>query len=218
MTTKTTFEDRLLAELRGEIERREEDSSVPAVRRRLFTGRQLALAAAACAVAGLAVVLVPGSPAYAVERHGDGNVTLTLNDLTPNPVAQRELTERLRENGIDVDIQNLDSTHKCKRPRGESILGNDDVIPSPAAESEAKASEPPNTPKQARNPADAWKITLHRGDTLAFENNLLQDSKSPGSVVRAVTFYAVKGAIEPCVQVERPNPVLEGVTTHSSKG
>ena len=80
MTTKTTFEDRLLAELRGEIERREEDSSVPAVRRRLFTGRQLALAAVACAVAGLAVVLVPGSPAdspaYAVERHGDGSVTL----------------------------------------------------------------------------------------------------------------------------------------------
>jgi len=192
----------------------------------LVTPPRLALAAAACAAAALAVVLVPGSPAdgkaYAVERHGDGSVTLTLNDLTPNPLAQRELSQRLRENGIDVDIQNFDATHQCKQPRGEVIRANGEVIPgnsgaTPASggEPRAKASEPSNMPPQARSLADAWKITLHRGDTLAFENNLLHDSKRPGRMVRAVKFYAVKGAIKPCVLVERANPILEGVTTHS---
>ncbi|WP_330462136.1 hypothetical protein [Streptomyces sp. NBC_00775] len=165
-------------------------------------------------------MLIPGSPAeskaYAVERHGDGSVTLTLNDLTPRPDDQRELTERLRANGIHVDIQNLDFTHQCKQPRGEAIPGNYNV--SPAAGARGNASAPPHKPEQASSLTplmDTWKITLHRGDTLAFENNLLHDSKHPGSVVRSVIFYAVKGAIKPCVPVERANPILEGVTTHS---
>ncbi|NNN34709.1 hypothetical protein HLK59_30990 [Streptomyces sp. S3(2020)] len=217
MTMKTTFEDRLLAELQGEIERRETDSSVPAARRHVFTGRRLALAAAACAVAGLAVVLVPGSPtetpAYAVERNGDGSVTLTLDDLGLSEHAQRELAERLRADGVHVDIQNLDRDHQCRRPRGEAVPGNFDLESalSGGSKSPEKAERVEREARDLASRLGAWKITLHRGDTLAFEN---YDSGS--EYVFATNFYAVKGAIEPCVQVERSDR-LEGVTTHSSK-
>lgn len=216
---KTTFEDRLLAELQGEIERREADSSLPAARRRVFTGRRLALAAAACAVAGLAVVLVPGSPtdspAYAVERNDDGSVTLTLDDLGLSDHAQRELAERLRTDGIHVDIQNLDSDHQCRRPRGESIPGNFDLEAALSGGSKPpqKVEDPKQEARALASRLGAWKITLHRGDTLAFEN---YDSGS--AYVLTTNFYAVKGAIEPCAQVDRTVPNhQERVITHSSK-
>ena len=179
---KTTFEDRLPAELQGEIERREA-GPVPGARRRLVTGRRLTLATAACAVAALAVVLVPGSPAdspaYAVERHGDGSVTLTMRDLKPDSDTQRELAERLRASGVHVDIQNHDSEHLCEQPRGKSIPPDD-------------------------RGGSSWKITLHRGDSVAFENG--QDT---GGKVWALSFYAIKGKLEPCVLTERDSPLAE---------
>ncbi|MFF4270175.1 hypothetical protein [Streptomyces sp. NPDC001536] len=194
MTMKTTFEDRLLAELQGEIERREADSSVPVARSRVFMGRRLALAAAACAVAGLAVVLVPGSPAdspaYAVERNGDGSVTLTLKDLEPTLESQRELAERLRPSGIHVDIQNLDARHVCRQPRGEQLPEGKPV-----------------------HPGEAWRITLHPGDSVAFENHEDTSGKT-----RAVAFYAVEGTIEPCVRTETAKDFMELTASPSSVG
>ncbi|MFF3615017.1 hypothetical protein [Streptomyces sp. NPDC002580] len=60
----------------------------PARVRRLCTGRRVAVAMAGCAVAALATLVAPGSPAapaaYAVERHGDGSVTLTVKDQDPS--------------------------------------------------------------------------------------------------------------------------------------
>ncbi|MGW0419485.1 hypothetical protein [Streptomyces sp. NPDC003015] len=179
MKTRMTYEDRLLGELQDEIVRREADPSVPAARRPLFTGRRLSVAAAACVVAGLAVVLLPGSPAgapaYAMERHDDGSVTLTFKDLGPRAQAQRELAERLRPSGVHVDIQNLDSTHACRKPRGGERLPE---------------GKPPR-------PGEIWSVTLHRGDTVAFENY-----KDSSGQTLALKFYAVKGAIGPCVPME----------------
>lgn len=190
MTTRTTFEDRLLAELQGEIVRREADPSVPAARRPLFTGRRLAVAAAACAVAALAVVLIPGSPtdspAYAVERHDDGSVTLTIKDLVPRAEVQRELAERLRTSGIHVDIQNLDGTHVCRQPRGERL---------------------------PEDRSKAWSVTLHRGDSLAFENH--QDTAGK---TWALALYAVKGTMEPCVPTKAPKDYVEVTASPSSVG
>lgn len=194
MTMKTTFEDRLLAELQGEIERREADFSVPAARRRVFTGRRLALAAAACAVAALAVVLVPGSPAdspaYAVERNDDGSVTLTLKDLEPTLESQRELADRLRPSGIHVDIQNLDAHHVCRQPRGEQLPEGKPV-----------------------HPGEAWRITLHPGDSVAFENH-----EDTSGTTWALAFYAVKGTIEPCVRTETAKDFMELTASPSSVG
>ncbi|MES5819605.1 hypothetical protein [Streptomyces sp. RG80] len=214
MSTKTTFEDRLLAELRGEIERRE---AVPtsvvmappalvtpdlapadlasAVRRRLSTGRRLALAAGVCAVAGLATVLVPGSPAdapaYAVERNDDGSVTLTLEDLAPTLESQRELAERLRPSRVHVDIANLDDDHLCRQPRGEQL--------------------PESRPV---HPGEGWRITLRPGDTVAFENHRTGD----GGKETALAFYAVKGAIKPCVPTAADRDFVELTASPSSVG
>lgn len=130
-------------------------------------------------MAGLAVVLVPGSPAdspaYAVERHSDGSVTLTLKDLNPDIDDQHALAERLRSSGINVDIQNHDGDHACRQPRGESL-----------------------TEGQPVRQGDLWKVTLQRGDSVAFENQ-----KDAGGHVWVLNFYAIKGKAEPCVLTKR---------------
>ncbi|WP_340379736.1 hypothetical protein U5640_30620 [Streptomyces sp. SS7] len=104
MSARESFEDRLLAELRREIELREE---VPAPGpRRLLTRRRVSLALGACAVALAVAVAVPGSPgaaaAYAVERHGDGSVTLTLKKRSLREGDRRELAEVLSKDDIKV--------------------------------------------------------------------------------------------------------------------
>ena len=119
MSTGTTFEDRLLDELKREIELREADAgsgeagpgSVEAdtsVRRRyapLVTPRRIAVVAATCAAAWLAMVAVPGSPAdstaYAVERHAATAASRSPSRTRASALdAQRELAGKVRPWGI----------------------------------------------------------------------------------------------------------------------
>ncbi|MDN0198109.1 hypothetical protein [Streptomyces sp. S.PNR 29] len=221
MNTKTTFEDRLLRELQHEIEVRGVEAGgaearaaemrgtelcgaelrgVGVVRRPrargLLTGRRLALAAGACALAGLAVVLVPGSPAdspaYAVERHGDGSVTLTLVKLVIGPESQRRLAERLRAEGIDVTIDSLPFGHQCAQPRGTLLSGTVD-----RAFIGDKAPEDGSVPVGPTDPAfdREWQVTLHPGDSLGIENTARKDGEPGPNTER---FYAIKGRMKPC--------------------
>ncbi|MET8080894.1 hypothetical protein [Streptomyces sp. NPDC005303] len=186
MTTRTTFEDRLLAELQGEIERREidrrESVSVRGARRPLFTGRRLALAAGLCAAAGLAVVLSPGtpaqSPAYAVERHDDGTVTLTVKDQDIDVEAQRELARKLSRNGIGMDVQILRPGYVCK---GDPVLWGTN---------EQGERVPIFVLQWSR------KITLHRGNVLVFLN--LNDRAEPYRVY----VYPTEADVQACVPVK----------------
>jgi hypothetical protein len=184
MTTRTTFEDRLLSELQGEIERRESEP-VPAVRRRLLTGRRLALAAGLCAAAGLAVVLSPGtptqSPAYAVERHDDGTVTLTVKDQNIDVEAQRELARKLSRNGIEMDVQILRPGYVCK---GDTVLWGVN----------AQGERVPLFVFQLDR-----KITLRRGNVLVFVN------RNDGVEPYRVYVYPTEADVEPCVPV-KPTP------------
>ena len=184
MTTRTTFEDRLLSELQGEIERRA-SVPVPAVRRRLLTGRRLALAAGLCAAAGLAVVLAPGmpaeSPAYALERHNDGTVTLTVKDQDIDVEAQRELARKLSRSGIETDVQILRPGYACK---GDPVLWGVN----------AQGERVPLFVLQFGR-----KITLHRGNVLVFVN--LNDRAEPYRVY----VYPTEADVEPCVPV-KPKP------------
>jgi hypothetical protein len=184
MTTRTTFEDRLLSELQGEIERRG-SVPVPAVRRRLLTGRRLALAAGLCAAAGLAVVLAPGtpaeSPAYALERHDDGTVTLTAKEQYIDVDDQRELARQLRPSGIEVEVQILRPGYGCE---GDTVLWA-------------------HKPEGGRVPIFTFhwarKITLHRGNVLVFVN--FNDGTEP----HKVDVYPTEADVEPCVPV-KPKP------------
>ena len=105
MSARPSFEDRLLDELKREIEVRGEDRP-DAGARTVFTPRRIAVALAACAVAGLAAVVVPGSPAgsaaYAVEPHDDGSLTLTLNKRDIPRWELHTLADTLGEDDIDV--------------------------------------------------------------------------------------------------------------------
>ncbi|MER5431934.1 hypothetical protein [Streptomyces sp. NPDC002588] len=104
MSARETFEDRLLEELKREIELRGATGAAPVpVRRRALTPRRVVLALAACAAVALAPVVMPGSPggsaAYAVERHGDGSVTLTVKRRV---VDRQELAKVLGRDDIKV--------------------------------------------------------------------------------------------------------------------
>ncbi|MFJ4201587.1 hypothetical protein ACIP2Y_18405 [Streptomyces sviceus] len=184
MTTRTTFEDRLLVALQGEIERRE-SVPVPAARRALLTGRRLALAAGVCAAAGLAVVLSPGTPAqtpaYAVERHDDGTVTLTVKDQDIDVEAQRALARRLRPNGIAVEVQILRPGYVCE---------GDLVIWAVTQQGE----KVPLTALKLNKPT-----TLHPGNVLVFVNT------NDGELPHRVDVYPTEADVEPCVPM-KPTP------------
>ncbi|MFI1047454.1 hypothetical protein ACH4U3_16915 [Streptomyces griseoruber] len=105
MSARESFEDRLLAELKREIELREEVVAAP-VPRRLLTRRRASLALAACAVAAAVAIAVPGSAggsrAYAVERHEDGSVTLTIKERRIGVEDQRALARTLSRDDIEM--------------------------------------------------------------------------------------------------------------------
>ncbi|MGH1553470.1 hypothetical protein ACRAWF_20395 [Streptomyces sp. L7] len=196
MSTRTTFEDRLLAELKREILLRETPMSGTGVAeggtdgaeerpsvRRFFKPLRIAVVLTACAAAWLAAVTVPGgagSKAYAVERHDDGTVTFTVKDQAIDVVAQRELARKVRPWGIEVTIDVLSPGYVCERSHVTPLVGID-----------RQGHRVPIIPIQG-----GWQRTLRRGNVLAFENT--RGSSRP----RAVEFYATRSEAEPCVPVK----------------
>ncbi|MFD9322825.1 hypothetical protein ACFWDQ_35125 [Streptomyces sp. NPDC060053] len=199
MSTRRTFEDRLLDELKAEIElrgtgvRRTAPTTVEpagggagAAVRRLFTPPRIAVVAVACAVAWFGAAVIPGSSAYstayAVERHGDGTVTLTVKDQSIDVAAQRELARRVRPWGIEVTIDVLASGYVCERSEftpfpGWAVDGHGNRVPVIAIKV-------------------GWDFTLRRGNVLTFEN--MEGMSRP----RAVELYSTKSQAEPCVPLK----------------
>lgn len=200
MSMRTTFEDRLLGELKREIELRETgvgglgSAEVKPGKRKAkasvgrpfapLAPRRIAVVAAACTAAWLAAVVAPGSPAdsnaYAVEPVGDGSVKLTVKDQSIDVAAQRELARKVRPWGIQVTIDVLAPGYVCERSK---------VTPIPAVDEHG--NRVPLIPLQA-----GWDVTLRRGNILAFENT------RGGSRPRAVEFYETKSEAEPCVPMK----------------
>jgi hypothetical protein len=180
MSTRTTFEDRLLDELKKEIGRRERKASV----RPLFAARRIAVVAVACAAAWLASIGLPGSPtdsaAFAVEHRGDGSVKFTVKAQTISVGAQRELKTKVSSWGIEVTIDLLAPGYVCKRSKVTPLVGLD-----------RQGNRVPIIPLKAGS-----DFTLHRGNVLAFENT--KGSNRP----RAVEVYQTRAEAEPCVPVK----------------
>ncbi|MEU9309786.1 hypothetical protein [Streptomyces sp. NPDC048256] len=199
MSTRRTFEDRLLDELKREIELREAGlhragptaaepggggarSSV----RRLFTPPRIAVVAAACAVAWFGAAAVPGSSSYStafgVEHHGDGTVTLTVKDQSIDVAAQRELATRVSAWGIEVTIDVLAPGYVCERS---------EFTPLPVRAVDRHGNRVPVIPIKA-----GWDLTLRRGNVLTFEN--MEGMSRP----RAVELYSTRSQAEPCVPMK----------------
>ncbi|MFD5231211.1 hypothetical protein ACFWJ5_22260 [Streptomyces qaidamensis] len=153
MSTRTTFEDRLLGELKKEVELRgagaDTGRATASVRRR-FAPRRIAVLVAACAAAWAATVVVPGSPAdssaFAVERHDNGSVELTVKQGFGID-DQLELAERVRPWGIRVDVV-----------APEDVCSSWDIPRAMVLTAEG-------------DPIRAWPVTLRRGSTLVIENS-----------------------------------------------
>ncbi|MFD9434741.1 hypothetical protein [Streptomyces sp. NPDC060002] len=199
MSTRRTFEDRLLDELKAEIELRETGvrrtgptsvepggGGTRAAVRRLFTPPRIAVVAAACAVAWFGAAVAPGSSsystAYAVERHGDGTVTLTVKDRSIDVAAQRELATRVNPWGIEVTIDVLAPGYVCERSG---------FTPLPVRALDRDGNRVPVIPVKA-----GWDLTLRRGNVLTFEN--MEGMSRP----RAVELYPTRSQAEPCVPMK----------------
>ncbi|MEO3749742.1 hypothetical protein [Streptomyces sp. B6B3] len=193
----TTFEDRLLTELREEVGRVAPDAPVPA-RSRLLTVPRVGLAAGvACAATAATMVALPGagtSSAYAVEYRPDGKVVVTLRDLTMDQDEQQSLADELRDAGITVGIENHPSGLVCA-PLGEHVStaamqplrvedGNGDLVEEMTAiRSVVEASGHPDS---------LPSFTMLPGDTLVIENT------SYRRVDEYVQYQFVEGEARPC--------------------
>ncbi|MEU0028979.1 hypothetical protein [Streptomyces sp. NPDC006335] len=192
MTTRTTFEDRLLAELRREIDLRAADPTTDAAptsvwRRRLpaLTAPRLGLVTLACAAVAGAWVLMPGSPAespaYAVVSHPDGSLTVTMNDIGLGGTLPDGLVERLKENGVHVVVDNVPNGYECTEPRGKGVPSSSDPSEDPS-----------------------WVFDLRRGDSLVLEK--LGQRQPDGSFQRVTGYVFVRGEVAPCHPIPAPEP------------
>ncbi|MER5373748.1 hypothetical protein [Streptomyces sp. NPDC002553] len=194
MSTRPTFEDRLLAELKRDIATREQPPRATPPRR-LLTPRRLAVVALPCALLGLAPLLgfgpvlasePPAQPvAYAVQGRGDGKVRLTVREQFISVEAQEALARALRPWEIHVTIDVLPPGYVCERGA---------PAPTPVALDE-QGDPVPVVPLKS-----SWDLTLGRGDLLAFENTAGSDR------ARAVEHYAAGTKAEPCVSLKLALP------------
>lgn len=133
-------------------------------------------------MAGLAAVVVPGTPAdsvaYAVESNSDGSVTLTIKDQLIGIEAQYDLAEKLRPKDIQVMVNVLAPGYVCDH----------DVV---VWATDKQGKRVPVVALQLNR-----KITLGPGNVLVFEN--LSGHTQP----HRVNAYTGKGEVEPCVPVK----------------
>ncbi|MFJ6650555.1 hypothetical protein ACIQPS_33495 [Streptomyces sp. NPDC091290] len=193
-----TFDDRLLAELKREIEQSVAQRPQPALRR-FVTPRRVALSLAACGAVALSVGL-PGAQggsvayAYAVEQHADGSVTVTVRDVTLDQQQQKKLVEKVRATGAGASVQNPPKGYMCMGEEKGKVITNPDAR-SPWRESKRKPS----------NPKGDWSVTLRPDDSLVIQN--VQESES---MKKSAYFFGVRGKVEPCKPVPLGSQGLGG--------
>ncbi|MFG2970422.1 hypothetical protein ACGFZS_44845 [Streptomyces sp. NPDC048288] len=172
----TTFEDRLLDELKGEVVRRAAGAGpVAVVSRRVVTPRRAGLALAACGAAAAFAVALPGAgttAAYAVQTHPDGTVTFTLEDVRLSGPQQRDLVRKLTDAGVHTQVNKVPAGQRCHDP--EASMADNEIVKVDIAP-DGQQPQP-------------WHRTLHRGDTVRIDNS-----------AHGVVYTFLKGEISPCV-------------------
>ncbi|MFF9914914.1 hypothetical protein [Streptomyces sp. NPDC013457] len=191
-----TFDDRLLDELKREIEQSVAQRPQPAPRR-MVTRRRVALGLVACGAAALSFGLAGGqggsaalpsvqggSVAYAVEKQADGSIAVTVRDLTLDQRQQNELAEKVRATGAGASIQNPPKGYTCMAEEKGKVIsqGWHDHPDSKSLNRESSGSKGSN-----------WSVTLRPDDSLVIQN--VQEYKS---TKKSAYFFGVRGKAELC--------------------
>jgi hypothetical protein len=179
---QTRFEDRLLSELRQVVAELPVPQVVSPPRR--HRKRPLLLAGTAtAAAAGVALLFAIGSggvaPAFAVDHQPNGDVTVTINQLSD----ARGLENQLRADGISAVVDYTPFGKACREPRGR---------PAAAANrapgiSSVRVSSHSTTFTISRN-------TVGPGQTLVI-------ATSGGNGPASVGMQVIEGPVSPCVLV-----------------
>jgi hypothetical protein len=193
--TDTTFEDRLLAELRALVAERPASAAAGPPPARRVPRRRLAFAAGAvvAAVAGVFVAVDgdPAAPAYAVDRHSDGSVTVEIHGLRD----AAGLQAKLRAAGIPAVVDYAPAGKMCREPRGRRATGR---------------------PTRGRA---AMGVGVGQSTTFTIPRGQLQPGQtlvitsSTGSSVSSVSTQIVEGPVAPCELVDAPPLPAPGSTS-----
>lgn len=183
----TTFEDRLGAELSAYVSERPAPEATPAAAtaslgRRARRPLTALTGVAAVAVAG--ILLSPGgSPAYAVEAHDDGSVTIEINDLTD----ASKLEQDLAAHGVTAKVDYLAPGKVCASGR---------FTPTQVKSPISQSFREDGTGSLKIRPAD-----IPEGTTLVFTSAI-----GKNSTLSTIGFAT--GAVKTCDPVDAKTPKL----------
>jgi hypothetical protein len=192
------FEQRLLAALRTHVQ--QQPDMIVATERRRAGWRRLAIAGATVAAAviiGVPVLLggSSASPAFAVEPHGDGTLTVTVNRLDDAAGLER----KLKANGIDAQVDYTPTGKTCKLPRF-----------TPARLSPSEVWRFP-VPREDGHTTFKLRPAAYNGHILVIVMGgpLHHTTSSSGQAPRSVLMGVADGPVAPCKLIDaadQPDP------------
>jgi hypothetical protein len=199
---QSQFEHRLLVELRQVVAERPAPGVVPlpgAHRRRplLFAGTATAAVAATAAL----LILTSGgvAPAFAVDRQTNGDVTVTINQLSD----AQGLQSQLRAAGINAEVDYTPAGKACRQPRG-------------------RTAQPPNGGPGTvgvRMTSNGGSSTFTVSRNMVGPGQTLVIATSGGTGPSSVGMQVIGGPVSPCVLVDAPGvPAGPAFSTHGQFG
>jgi hypothetical protein len=214
--TTTRFEDRLLAELRHVVAQRPapsvpgpRPSGSPFAAARLRRPRLLLGGGAAAAVTGAVILVAAGgdqvTPAFAIDRQADGDVTVTINRLSDSADLEREL----RAAGIPAVVNYTPLGKTCRQPRGRPAGAPNHPVSSTVS----------GTSIGGGSPGATATFTISRDMVSSGQTLVIQTSGGAGAT--SIGMGVVEGPVSPCVLVDAPQPPAgpaQGVSSSGSSG
>jgi hypothetical protein len=192
--TPTTFEDRLLDELRTVVAARPAPAAGPQPRR-----LRLVLATGAIAATTVGVIVLSGgdsaAPAYAVERQPDGSVTVEIRSLRD----ASGLQEKLRAAGIPAVVDYTPIGKMCRAPRGRpaTVVGRKSM-------------------KIGIREGRSTTFTITRGSVRPGQTLVIMSSIGAGA--SSLGTEVVEGPVAPCQLIDAPPLPAPGPSKGGARG
>ncbi|WP_214416469.1 hypothetical protein [Sphaerisporangium fuscum] len=214
----STFEDRLLAELKTEMAARRSEARTAVPARRWTTGRRFFAAAGVLGVAAAAAIAVPlvtgsSAPAYAVTKNPDGTINLRINEFRDPEGAEKELAAA----GVKADITYMPLGKRCEEgrfhrlPEDEVSVSKEELEsrdPQVRAEVRRKMLDTPSGKAiQMRNGITIHPEYIKPGQTVVLE--IAENSKEPTAEHPGVAYQVISGLtdgpVQPCKLIDQPD-------------